>query len=99
MRKLLTAFFIGATAFYSCSNHPATTDRLAKASRENRNGWIYVHLEGSPSDMGYQHGYLLANDIDTSIQSVSWFLQHDTKRTWQFYRNAAKSFLWPKLDQ
>ena len=41
-------------------------DVLAKASRENKNGWIYVHLEGSPHDIGYQHGYLLANEIDTS---------------------------------
>src|SRR5689334_24264376 len=74
-------------------------DVLAKASRENKNGWIYVHLEGSPADIGYQHGYLLADDIDTSIQAVAYLFQHETKRDWQFYRNAAKSFLWDKLDR
>jgi len=36
----------------------------------------------------------LANDIDTSIQAVSFLLQHDTHRDWQFYRNAARNFLW-----
>ena len=41
----------------------------------------------------------LANDIDTSIQAVAYLLEHETKRSWQFYRNAAKSFLWDKLDQ
>jgi len=74
-------------------------DVLAKASKENKNGWIYVHLEGSPSDIGYQHGYLLANDIDTSIQAVSYYLAHDTKRDWSFYKQAAKNFLWDKLDR
>src|SRR5262245_34817294 len=83
----------------SCTVSPENDDRLAKASRENKNGWIYVHLEGSPSDIGYQHGYLLANDIDTSIQAVSFLLQHDTHRDWNFYRSAAKNFLWPKLEQ
>ena len=74
-------------------------NRLAKASREDKNGWIYVHLEGSPSDVGYQHGFLLANDIDTSIRALDHLLTHQTKRNWQFYRNAAKSFLWDKLDR
>src|SRR5678810_418446 len=36
-----------------------TSDPLAKASREDKNGWIYVHLEGSPHDVGYQQGFLL----------------------------------------
>src|SRR6266496_225484 len=84
---------------FSCSDSQRKTDRLAKASKENKNGWIYIHLEGSPSDIGYQHGFLLASDIDTSIQAVSYLLQHDTHRDWQFYRNAAKNFLWDKLDR
>ena len=96
---LITFGFI----LFSCNQTtPKTTDKkavLAKASREDKNGWIYVHLEGSPSDIGYQHGYLLANDIDTSIQAVSYYLTHETKRDWSFYRQAAKNFLWDKLDR
>src|SRR5689334_2248325 len=99
MKKLLTASLVIIVIFYGCSNTKQKTDRLSKASRENKNGWIYVHLEGSPADIGYQHGYLLADDIDTSIQAVAYLFQHETKRDWQFYRNAAKSFLWDKLDR
>ncbi len=95
--KKFTLIGFAVLIVISCSNPPAKKDRLAKASREDKNGWIYVHLEGSPSDIGYQHGYLLANDIDTSIQAVAYLLQHDTKRDWQFYRQAAKNFLWDKL--
>ena len=72
MKKLF--FAAGILTLLSC-NQPTRQsgsdkrDVLSKASRENKNGWIYVHLEGSPSDIGYQHGYLLADDIDTSIQA------------------------------
>ena len=106
MKQLFAAAII--LLLFSCNQKLKTSetsstddkkDVLAKASRENKNGWIYVHLEGSPSDIGYQHGYLLANDIDTSIQAVSYYLAHDTKRDWSFYRQAAKNFLWDKLDR
>jgi len=103
MRKLLYA--LAGVIFLACSqpapkqsNTDSKKDVLAKASREDKNGWIYVHLQGKPNEIGYQHGYLLANDIDTSIQAVSYFLNHETHRDWQFYRAAAKSFLWDKLD-
>lgn len=103
MRKLLYA--LAGIVFLAC-NQPAQQknktdnkkDILSKASREDKNGWIYVHLQGKPNEIGYQHGYLLANDIDTSIQAVSYFLNHETHRDWQFYRAAAKSFLWDKLE-
>src|SRR5215475_7361192 len=77
----------------------ANASRLKPAYRFERSKWIYVHLEGSPADIGYQHGYLLAPEIDTSIQAVSYLLQHDTHRNWEFYRSAARNFLWPKLEQ
>jgi len=93
MKKNSILYLAAIILVLGCSNSKQSKpDRLAKASRENKNGWIYVHLEGSPIDIGYQHGFLLANDIDTSIQSVSYLLQHDTHRDWAFYRSAAKIF-------
>src|SRR5678809_723784 len=99
MKKYFFYCALFVLLFNGCTNAPAKKECLSKASREDKNGWIYVHLEGSPSDIGYQHGYLLAKDIDTSIQAVSYLLQHDTHRDWEFYRSAARSFLWPKLEQ
>ena len=99
MKKYSFYFIISILVFNSCTNAPEKKDRLAESSREDKNGWIYVHLEGSPADIGYQHGYLLANDIDTSIQAVAYLFQHDTHRDWEFYRNAAKNFLWPRLER
>ncbi len=98
MKKTFITCLAASAILLGCSVPQKKTDRLAKASRENKNGWVYVHLEGSPSDIGYQHGYLLANEIDTTIQAVAYLLQHETHRDWQFYRLAAKNFLWDKLE-
>ena len=58
---IAVAFIITAGCNNATNNFPGqSADRLGKASRENKNGWVYVHLEGSPSDIGYQHGYLLS---------------------------------------
>lgn len=97
---LLTyAFFIFLVPMlFSCAQQKKDT-RLDKATRENKNGWIYVHLEGSPATIGYQHGYLLANDIDTTLQAISYLLTHETKKDWNFYRACARNFLWSKLDR
>jgi hypothetical protein len=57
-----------------------------------------VHLEGSPSDIGYQHGYLLAEEIDSSLQMFKDYMPNATKRDWAFYRDVAKRFYWPKID-
>jgi len=93
-------FFIFFLAVFANLFTYANNDRrLAKSSREDKAGWIYVHLEGSPETIGYQHGYLLANEIDTTIQAVAYWLKHETHYDWQFYRNAAKSFLWDKVDR
>ena len=74
-------------------------DPLAKASRKDTAGWINIHLEGSPSEIGYQHGYLLANEIDTTLKMFAYFLPHETKKDWAFYRQCAQSFMWNKLDR
>jgi hypothetical protein len=96
MKNLLLLLF--TCILFSCNNKVAK-DRLAKASSEYKNGWFYVHLEGSSTDIGYQHGYLLSAQIDTAIQAASYYLAHETKHEWDFYRAAAKNFLWNKLDQ
>ena len=74
MKQLTIIYSVIAIIFYSCSIAPVRKIVWQKPAREDKNGWIYLHAEGSPTDIGYQHGYLLANDIDTSIQAVSYLL-------------------------
>ena len=73
-------------------------DPLAKAYRFESGGWIYVHLEGSPHDVGYQHGYLLGPEIADAYAALSLQMTHTTQRDWDFFRRAAREMLWPKID-
>src|SRR5271169_4295470 len=74
---------------------PSRDPRLDKAYRFERNGWIFVHLEGDPRTIGYQHGYLLRDEIDDVLAVLKPFLEHTTKSDWNFYRRAAQTVLWP----
>jgi hypothetical protein len=76
----------------------ANDARLKPASRFEEGGWIYVHLEGDPGAMGYQHGYLLAPEIEDAFAAVSAGMMRSTKRDWEFFRKAAREMLWPKID-
>jgi Phospholipase B len=77
---------------------PPSDSRLAKAYRFQRGGWTYVHLEGSPSDVGFQHGYLLAPEIADALEAIKLFDTHQTQRDWEFFRQTAREMLWPHID-
>ena len=72
--------------------------RLQKAYRFQRGGWTYVHLEGSPADIGFQHGYLLASEISDAYEAIKLFDVHESNRDWEFFRTTAKQVLWPHVD-
>jgi hypothetical protein len=72
--------------------------RLKDAYRFERDQWIYVHLQGSPSNIGYQHGYLLADEIKGALLAMKTRTLHDTKREWSFFRKTAQEMLWPHTD-
>jgi Phospholipase B len=90
----------GAAAFAAAKQDANKPDeaRLKPAYRFQRDGWVYVHLEGSPADIGYQHGYLLAPEIEDGFRTVKLKDVHRTKREWEFYRQTAQSILWPHID-
>jgi hypothetical protein len=78
---------------------PRSADKLKGSYRFERGGWIYVHLEGSPSQIGYQHGYLLAPEVRDLLRVSAPFYEHTSKRNWDFYRQASREILWPKIDR
>lgn len=78
---------------------PASDARLKKAYRFERGGWTYVHLEGSPAEIGFQHGYLLAPEIADAFQSVQLTETRGTDRPWSFFRDTAQHMLWPNIEK
>jgi hypothetical protein len=76
----------------------ALPDRVRGAYRFEKGGWIHVHLEGPPAQVGYQHGYLLSGEIADLLRVIKPFLAQSTTRDWAFYREASEKMLWPAID-
>ncbi len=94
----------GATALAGCfsgglraSGLDGADPRLKGGYRFSRARWIYVHLQGTPSEMGFQHGYLLAPEIADAFKTVK-LTNLRTKKSSEFFRQAAREMLWPKVD-
>ncbi|MEO7145292.1 MAG: C45 family peptidase [Bryobacteraceae bacterium] len=99
-RDLFAPFLAGAlgTAAMAGSRIPRQDARLKHAFRRpQQNGWIFVHLEGAPAEIGYQHGALLAPEILDTQQAIALEITHDSKN-WAFFRDAAKNVLWPRVE-
>src|SRR5262249_49699365 len=62
------------------------------------NGWIYVHLQGTPREVGFQNGYLLAPEIADMLKVVKLESAHDYKKDWAFFRDAAQNMMWPHIE-
>ncbi|MCP4576271.1 MAG: hypothetical protein GY846_08315 [Deltaproteobacteria bacterium] len=74
-------------------------DRFNSGFREDRAGWIFVHIEGEPAQRGLQYGMLMAPEINEFISVLKVYLKENTGKDWDFFRNAAKSFMLDKLGQ
>jgi hypothetical protein len=102
IRISITGLFI---ILIGCNNpssqKPAFSHEKAieKASRFEKDGWIFVHLEGSPGEIGYQHGYLLANEILDMRGAIINSDEKMTGKSWNFFREEAFRLHWTKTPE
>ena len=90
------AFLIAASLLLVHSAH-AVTPSAAPGYSFQRGGWTYVHLQGTPEEIGYQHGLLLAPQIADFVRVLKIGALHSTHRDWAFYRDTARTMLWPHI--
>jgi hypothetical protein len=91
-------FLLLAVALPSLTQDSANP-RLQHSFRQPaRNGWTFVHLEGRPSDIGFQHGYLLAPEIQDMLKVTELEVTHDNAKDWAFFRDAARTMMWPRIE-
>ena len=93
-QALVIALFTATTVLSQVAKDP----RLANSYSFERSGWKFVHLEGTPEQIGFQHGYLLAAEIADTLNVLKLESTHPTGRDWQFFRDASKNMLWPHID-
>jgi hypothetical protein len=98
--SVFSVFLLLGLALTLVSREPQTDPRLKKASRAAEHaGWIQVHLEGTPGEIGFQHGYLLSAEIQDNFHEISTEMTHDEKKDWAFFRKTAEEILWPRVEQ
>ena len=98
---LLLAVFILDISAHSQANSQLTNEQktwLSKANIHEKNGWIYLHIEGAPEERGFQHGFLLAKEIKESVRVLSEVWQYQTALEWQWLVQKAGKMFTPKVD-
>ncbi len=98
---LLSLLFVFAVSPAGAAESPSKPSSQASAMpgyRFERGGWTYVHLEGTPSQIGFEHGQLLAAEIEDLMGVIKLETAHGTRRNWKFYRAAGRKMLWPHID-
>lgn len=105
MHKLLFPTILISIVFISCNSSSSKKASLsheqimANATRSDKNGWIVVHLQGSPEVIGYQHGYLLANEIVDLRGAMGMLNFKTTGKNWEFYRRESTRLFWDKTTE
>src|SRR5580700_7242698 len=78
----------------------ATLRTFGAGYRYPKAGWIYVHIEGEPYDRGYQHGYLLAREIEQYIDRCAAQLDVKSRASaWDNGRTSANALFLRGFDQ
>ena len=77
---------------------PGRKATLQKANRHEKNGWIYLHIEGNAEERGFQHGYLMAGEIMENIRLLKTTWIHDTALEWSWYLHQAEKILTPRVE-
>jgi len=107
MRRWLVVFAGLVLTGTALSVSPASSPRAATPETElkgafrrpENNGWTFVHLQGTPHEIGFQNGYLLAPEIEDTLKVTILEETHDSKKGWQFFREAAQNIMWPHIEQ
>ena len=105
MKKLLILIIFSAIStidFAAGQTNQQLTDSqkswVAKANRHEKNGWTYLHIEGTPEERGFQHGYLMAGEIKEAIRVLSARWVHQTALDWNWYVQKTGEVFTPKVD-
>ncbi len=103
IRKACALILFAAGSSFLAFGAPAQDPNAARLGNAFRNptdsGWIFVHLEGSPSAIGFQHGYLLPKEIEDSKAAIELSTTHGVKHSWAELREVAQTVFWPHVPE
>ncbi|HTW63326.1 MAG TPA: C45 family autoproteolytic acyltransferase/hydrolase [Bryobacteraceae bacterium] len=78
----------------------AAVTRYGPAYRYPVGGWIYLHIEGTPYERGYQHGRLMAREIPQYMERCAAELDpHNKEKSWDLARTTVGALFLHGFDQ
>ena len=95
---LLGAFLLLLITALASAHAEAPDARLKNSYVFPKDGWTYVHLEGTPAEIGFQHGYLLSAEIEDNSRVYHLEGAHESGRDWTFFRDSAQTEIWPHIE-
>jgi len=108
MKKLLILCLVGLLCisaapqpFKTAETRSLTPEQktwIAKAARHEKDGWVYLHIEGAPAERGFQYGYLLAKEIAEGIRVRREGWKHTSGMEWSWLVAKSKELYTPKVD-
>ncbi len=107
MRKIIF-LLISAAVFLGCSSNnlkkqPLPNKKISQSYKEgyryDEGGWIYIHIEGTPYDRGYQYGYLIAEEYKKTFECYSKMGYETMGMTMDFFIEEGVKMLKAKIPQ
>jgi hypothetical protein len=104
----LTIFFSFALTGFTPQNCLSVTESyikanqnkwLEKASRHENNGWICIHIEGTPFQRGFQRGFLTAGEIEQFLKTITHVLEFKTGKEVDFFIDKANKLFKHKVSK
>ena len=55
-----------------------------------KNGWVFIHIEGKPYERGVQYGKLVADQLKICINTTKFYCLFDYGKDWNFFIESAR---------
>ena len=95
---LLLAFFAGVGLAMAAELTAEQQASLRAGHRHDKNGWVYLHVEGAPHARGFQYGCLLAREIAEGLRVTRAIWAHDSGLEWPWLVAKSRELLEPQVD-
>ena len=70
-----------------------------KGQRNDKHGFVYITVMGTPEERGYAHGFLLADRIVKMIRTYAFFLWSEYGRDITFFSQMIKDLFEPIVKE
>jgi hypothetical protein len=62
-----------------------------------KNGWVYIHIEGTPKERGRQHGKHVGKQLEEFIKTTKFNCLYDYGKSWDFFIEAGVKLFKPVI--